>query len=526
MGTKSQRRCALQAADDVGAPEAGGPPRDRAALSAWIERWLGVRFAERALLEGHASPMDYLAWAFFEPEDGPRDAVVWAARGSGKTFAAAVATLLDLVFKPGVEVMILGGSLEQSGRMHAHLRRLFERPGLSALVRGRVTAREVRLRSGSVARLLAQSQTSVRGARPQKLRCDEVDLFDPEVWEAAQLVTRTGDCGWGDGRRPARGAVEALSTCHVRGGLMERLVAPPPGEGGPARRLFRWTIVDALERCPERRACAGCGLWDECAGRARAGAGHVGIDDALALKARVDLTTWRSEMLCERPRRVPAGSEAVYSEFDRAVHVRPGGPEPGDGAPAGRWVCGMDFGFRNPTVILWAVLEAGGGAGEGGGRDGGGGGGGVLRVVDECIERGVTVERHARTIAGGRAGRWPRPVLVAVDPAGEGSNMQTGESDVTVLRREGLTVSTPRLGVMPGVALVRRRMRSADGAVRLLIDPRCEGLIDSLERYRYAGPQDRLPAKDGHDHACDALRYLIAAVDGQVSRCTVRRYGG
>lgn len=45
------------------------------------------------------------------------DCVVWAARGTGKTFLGAVATLLDLVFKPGVQIKILGGSLEQSRRM-------------------------------------------------------------------------------------------------------------------------------------------------------------------------------------------------------------------------------------------------------------------------------------------------------------------------------------------------------------------------------------------------------------------------
>ena len=43
----------------------------------------------------------------------------------------------------------------------------------------------------SPAGVLAQSQRSVRGLRVQKLRCDEVELFDPAVWEAAQLTTRS-----------------------------------------------------------------------------------------------------------------------------------------------------------------------------------------------------------------------------------------------------------------------------------------------------------------------------------------------
>ena len=35
--------------------------------------------------------------------------------------------------------------------------------------------------------MLAQSQRAVRGLRVQKLRCDEVEMFNPSIWEAAQL---------------------------------------------------------------------------------------------------------------------------------------------------------------------------------------------------------------------------------------------------------------------------------------------------------------------------------------------------
>ncbi|XOV76369.1 MAG: DEAD/DEAH box helicase family protein [Phycisphaerales bacterium] len=91
---------------------------------------LGIVVPRHALTPG-SSALRVPAPAFFE--DGPeRDCVVWAARGSGKTFYAAVATALDLAFKPGVQVKILGGSLQQSARMHEHLRDLFKRPALAA----------------------------------------------------------------------------------------------------------------------------------------------------------------------------------------------------------------------------------------------------------------------------------------------------------------------------------------------------------------------------------------------------------
>ena len=49
------------------------------------------------------------------------------ARQHQTTYERAIATLLDMVHKPGIQVRILGGSLEQSCRMHEHLRRMLER---------------------------------------------------------------------------------------------------------------------------------------------------------------------------------------------------------------------------------------------------------------------------------------------------------------------------------------------------------------------------------------------------------------
>ena len=115
-------------------------PRTPDELRAWMERVLGLRVPATPLVPGHSTPLDYLVHAFFEgawrrapggegwevvpPERATRDGVLWACRGGGKTFLGAVATLLDLIFKPGIEVRVLGGSMEQSKRMHAHLRRL------------------------------------------------------------------------------------------------------------------------------------------------------------------------------------------------------------------------------------------------------------------------------------------------------------------------------------------------------------------------------------------------------------------
>ena len=120
-------------------------PQTEDELHAWLRTELKVDVPREAIVAGHTAPFAYVAHAFFHDHApdaaGPGDCVVWANRGGGKTFLGAVATLLDLVFKPGIEIRILAGSMEQAQRMHTHLRRLFKTETLASLIAGRMTER-------------------------------------------------------------------------------------------------------------------------------------------------------------------------------------------------------------------------------------------------------------------------------------------------------------------------------------------------------------------------------------------------
>lgn len=555
------------------------PPGTPAALREFLRIALNLDVPDTPLVAGNDAPLAYLVHTFFEgrftPHAGagpharasPADCVVWANRGGGKTFLGAVATLLDLVFKPGIEIRILGGSLEQSQRMHEHLRRLFELPCIAPIVDGRITERRLALLNGSRAQVLAQSQTSVRGTRVQKVRCDEAELFEPEVWEAAQLTTRSVRLAgpWGQW---VRGAVEALSTLHKPFGLMWNIVgsaarpqarstgadhdhpdhrpdAPVDPVPLPAARrvLFRWGLVDVLGSCGPEHSCDRCPLRPECGGRAKArdasglhalthpltpsavaapatlsgprrvSPGHVSIDDAIGMKSRVSESVWQSEMLCLRPRR----TDCVYPEFDASVHV--GRWEPprsaseagaGDAAPRAAWVAGMDFGFRSPTVVLlaWIGEEPGDDAARP-----------VLHIEAEHVQSEWTIHQHIAHIQKGLGLDLPRPAWIGVDPAGNQRSEQTGLSAVTAMRRAGLVVRSRRFELHEGIELVRARLRPASGthgsSPTLYIHARCTQLIESMHRYHYPEerPESLDPVKDGFDHAADALRYLMVNLD-------------
>lgn len=537
------------------APEASAfaVPQTPDELHAWIGAQLGIQLSRLPLIDDHAAPFDYIVHTFFEGRfrrEGamwidhdsttrpPLDCVIWANRGGGKTFLGALATLLDMVFKPRIQVRILAGSLEQSGHMYEHLRALFDRPRLIELIDGPVTTRRITLVNGSRAQILSASERSVRGTRVHKVRCDEVDLFEPAIWRAAQLTTRSFDH---DGPWGARvlGAVEALSTMQNPFGLMWELVtgqpsrihptpalAPLCSHPGPARRtLFRWGVVDALEHCPESRSCHSCGLHEECAGRAKTRApgvaGHMSIDDALSQKARVDRQTWKCEMLCTRPTR----GDAVYPEFDPDLHVLDDDdPRLKARAPV-EYIAGMDFGWRSETVVLLASTDHKG----------------TLLIEREHAARQLTIHDHIARIRSWIAegatdvhdpslGPTSGLAWIGIDPAGTSTNDQTGKSNAAILRSHNLRVLIHRLKVRPGLQLVRARLapalvpdsfpimvngRHIAPTPRLFVHARCTRLIECLTRYRYptSDPTAEPSKTDGFDHACDALRYLVVALD-------------
>jgi hypothetical protein len=99
---------------------------------------------------------------------------------------------------------------------------------------------------------LAQSDRSVRGQHVQRLRCDELELFDEDVWKAAQFVTQSRD-GIG-------GRLEVFSTMHRPYGLMHELIG---SAGERNMRTFHWCLFEVIEKCGGRE-CSRCPLAGAC----------------------------------------------------------------------------------------------------------------------------------------------------------------------------------------------------------------------------------------------------------------------
>lgn len=488
-------------------------PLNERELHRFVRIHFGLNVVRRAVVAGNSAPFDYLCAAFFgdgergakpqaaggsatpraagEPGE-PGDLVVWANRGGGKTKLGAVATMLDLIFKPGIQIRILGGSLQQSSRMYEYLRELAQRESCRSLLAKEPTDRELRLSNGSCVRVLAQSSRSVRGEHVHKIRCDEVDDFQESIWSAAQLATRSGWCG----EVYVRGRIEALSTMHQPYGPMSKVMAKAAENVGT--RVLRWGAMDVMAQCPAERPCEGCALWNDCQGRAKHAEGHIAVDDMIALMRRSSDEVWASEMMCERPTR----QALVYGQFD----AKPGGRHVTVTTESERrrmpseamLIGGMDFGMRNPFVVLWAKVFP---PVEGSSQrmeDW------TVEVVDELVVQGVTLEQvMARMDQRG----WPMPRWIGVDPSGGQRNRQTGVSDIRFMRERGYRIKEKSEPILPGIRVIQRRLDR--GTLR--IDARCERLIRDLSTYHFdeRRPSEANPVKDGADHTCDALRYML-----------------
>ncbi len=459
-------------------------PATRTDLKNYVKVFLHLDIPDKQICPDHNSPLDYLWHSFgadftrntgILPVHHPNaDCIVWANRAGGKTELAAVATLLDCIFKPNCQSRILAGSGEQSFRLYEYFL-TFLKDGFEKFLAAPPTKERCTFTNGSNVEVLTQSATSIRGQHIQKLRCDEVELFAEDVFNAAKFTTQS--------KHNLIAAMEVISTMHRPYGLMQKLVADARRYDVP---IFKWCIWETIEKCTDR-ICSQCPLWQDCQGKAKNATGYLKIDDCITQMRRSSRAGFEAEMLCLRP----SLENAVFAEFDPTIHVKQIDYDPN--LPLYR---SLDFGFINPFVCLWIQIDDTG----------------AVRVIDEYIRSRATIDTHAQEIIT----RTPCPeanvTATFCDPAGAGVNDVTGTSAVRELRARNIKVRYRRSSILQGIELVRRAVKSGDGQSKLIISPRCSKLIEALRCYHYpeSATPDELPLKDGiYDHPIDALRYFF-----------------
>ncbi len=178
------------------------------------------------------------------------------------------------------------------------------------------------------------------------------------------------------------------------------------------------------------------------------------------------------------------------------------------------YVC-ADFGWRNPTALLWAQQRPDG----------------TVEVFDEIVESFMTPEIICAILKSEKVilpsgKRFQAKVafdeidgLVTGFEATQSRQESGGFAMVDQLRRNGIDrIRIVGGSIVRGIFLVRAKILSASNKQKLYLDPSLKRLIADFRGYHYPegvmGKSSELPEKDSvHDHTMDAMRYLITMLD-------------
>lgn len=209
-----------------------------------------------------------------------------------------------------------------------------------------------------------------------------------------------------------------------------------------------------------------------------------------------------------------AAEGMVYPEFDAAVHVI-------DEMPAGweTWTKhrSVDFGFTNPFVCQWWAED----------NDG------RLYLYREVYQTQRTVGDHSGEIT--RLDTGEKISRTVADHDAE---------DRATLQAAGIPSEPARKDVSPGIQAVSRRLRKAgdgkprlfflrnalverDAALKAASRPTCT--LEEIEGYCWARGADGKPVKEEpvkvDDHGCDAMRYMVMALESAPYFATAKMAG-
>ena len=182
----------------------------------------------------------------------------------------------------------------------------------------------------------------------------------------------------------------------------------------------------------------------------------------------------------------------VYEEFDPGLHVLSDPFDPRQSA--GVIYRGLDFGFHHPYVV-WIHHAFNG----------------ELTVFAEWEGADKTIEQIAAGIREIDAKYGIKESMVrftACDPAGAAVGDE-GVPAVERLQEFGVKALWRASRIANGVDMIKSLLRDANGDVKLRFSPSTVKTIHHFKHYRWTGNTEAPCKTDGHDHACDALRYLI-----------------
>lgn len=203
-----------------------------------------------------------------------------------------------------------------------------------------------------------------------------------------------------------------------------------------------------------------------------------------------------------------AKSGLVFPNFKKKIHVLDA-PLPLSEFRSWAWYCSFDFGWNNPTAILWHAVAPDG----------------RIYTFAEHYKSNMTVGEHAQVVHEREAAFGKSPEVRVGDPAGNQKQMNTGTSVISEYSRRGIYISTemvprdPMIGIekMQSYFAVREFTGWGRNKPTWMISPNCVHFIRELQRLRWASYESDKKAYESNrkeevhkkdDHAFDSAKYF------------------
>ena len=494
-------------------------PKTRDRLADWVEAFLGFKLNrscrcipqtpneklewEKEGKREHQSQLDYVESGFFNLHS---QCVYMACRNAGKSQCAAILTILDAFFKPGIKIAIASFTRGQAEFIYRYIEsflNFFEK-----LIGKRIAHRTsdvITFTNGSIAQFFSggKSEADVSGFRPSVLFVDEADKFSQQKFDGIANCLEAG------GDLPSR--FDVLSTNYTLDGegvvlkMIERYdefnkVKAPSML--PAR-VFVTCILDVMDRCDDRYSCynketkAHCPLWTYCKGKAKEGGGFLKIDKVIERAISTSRPDFEAEYMLWRP----SSEYSYFPDFSIAEHVLD--PDrPLD--PYMLTLIAFDFGAgRCPhgAVIMQKDKN------------------GNYFVVDE-FEMSCSLEVFCDVIKE----KYPNitDADCFYDPAGNRKEgMLEAKSYAQVLRAKGFYPRCKQLKRRQTFELVNKLISPAVKPAKLHINKRCKKLIRQIQAAEHAVLRGRAtpePADGKGDDLLDCTRYIIGWTSGTYAK--------
>lgn len=467
----------------------------------------------KPICSGHQTPFHYMFNSFFadylHPITGEYmgllNQLAIASRGGSKTSTTGKNNVIDLIFKPGVEVASVGAVKTQAAKCYKYTTGWLMDPDIVHLLAKEPTMQETKMLNGASYSQLVGTKSGVNSPHPQKLRADEIELLkDPTVLDEMFMVPMSFG-GY-------RGTMDITSTRKYQSGIMQKLV---DNADEMDLNLIIWCYKEVAEECKESRrgiarlildiedpitkevkpynmyeGCEHCKLAFSCKGDLVHSRGYYAIDDYIREKKRLSKTAWIAQKECQRP----GSQNVIYADYDDEIdnvhsNVIPNCHPPSD------WYIIECYDFGVTAISWWAMRRDG--------RE-------FIKFAEYKNDVGI-IDHHLRYVKETRETYDIQPDFIWGDPR--------SKNLIAEWRNRGVPIKRAYSNVEVGLEIIGSLMdRDLDGSHCFYICERCVKTRDEYKAYHFKVGTRIIPKQE--DHLCDTDRYGIVSTIG-----VLRLYG-